>query len=310
MMFNIEYINKFQKNLKNMKNKITPNNISTILLRKTKNLFSDNTQNKSTNTLITDLINSNQRFMNKKSNETIDSKKYIYPYFLVKSRQRNYEIKNIKPRYNKYILPVISNKNNIFNSINNTKQENNNSFRHSKIQNKKINDILINPVLLYLNTESNDNKEKNKKIIFNSKEKDKGNKIKDDFLERVKDYRNRLKEQMIKRNKFQYSHSNNSLNRSQNKKNEKEIYKEIRTEKENDENRFNFNSTNRYIFKMNENVDKSLNIFYNKLRSTRILRYKRDKSLINYSNLNSDRNLSTKNKNEILQNKFYTINIK
>ena len=293
-----------------MKNKITSNNISTILLRKTKNLFSDNTQNKSTNTLITDLINSNQRFMNKKSNETIDSKKYIYPYFLVKSRQRNYEIKNIKPRYNKYILPVISNKNNIFNSINNTKQENNNSFRHSKIQNKKINDILINPVLLYLNTESNDNKEKNKKIIFNSKEKDKGNKIKDDFLERVKDYRNRLKEQMIKRNKFQYSHSNNSLNRSQNKKNEKEIYKEIRTEKENDENRFNFNSTNRYIFKMNENVDKSLNIFYNKLRSTRILRYKRDKSLINYSNLNSDRNLSTSNKNEILQNKFYTINIK
>jgi hypothetical protein len=165
-------------------------------------------------------------------------------------------------------------------------------------------------VLLYLNTESNDNKEKNKKVIFNSKEKDKGNKIKDDFLERVKDYRNRLKEQMIKRNKFQYSHSNNSLNRSQNKKNEKEIYKEIRTEKENDENRFNFNSTNRYIFKMNENVDKSLNIFYNKLRSTRILRYKRDKSLINYSNLNSDRNLSTSNKNEILQNKFYTINIK
>ena len=115
---------------------------------------------------------------------------------------------------------------------------------------------------------------------------------------------------MIKRNKFQYSHSNNSLNRSQNKKNEKEIYKEIRTEKENDENRFNFNSTNRYIFKMNENVDKSLNIFYNKLRGTRILRYKRDKSLINYSNLNSDRNLSTSNKNEILQNKFYTINIK
>ena len=165
-------------------------------------------------------------------------------------------------------------------------------------------------MLLYLNTESNDNKEKNKKIIFNSKEKDKGNKIKDDFLERVKDYRNRLKEQMIKRNKFQYSHSNNSLNRSQNKKNEKEIYKEIRTEKENDENRFNFNSTNRYIFKMNENVDKSLNIFYNKLRGTRILRYKRDKSLINYSNLNSDRNLSTSNKNEILQNKFYTINIK
>ena len=293
-----------------MKNKITSNNISTILLRKTINLFSDNTQNKSTNTLITDLINSNQRFMNKKSNETIDSKKYIYPYFLVKSRQRNYEIKNIKPRYNKYILPVISNKNNIFNSINNTKQENNNSFGRGEIQNKKRNDILINPVLLYLNTESNDNKGKNKKIIFNSKEKDKGNKIKDDFLERVKDYRNRLKEQMIKRNKFQYSHSNNSLNRSQNKKNEKEIYKEIRTEKENDENRFNFNSTNRYIFKMNENVDKSLNIFYNKLRSTRILRYKRDKSLINYSNLNSDRNLSTSNKNEILQNKFYTINIK
>ena len=51
-----------------MKNNITPNNLSTVLIRKPKYLLSDNTQNKSTNTLITDLINSNQRFNNYNNN--------------------------------------------------------------------------------------------------------------------------------------------------------------------------------------------------------------------------------------------------
>ena len=65
-----------------MKNNITPNNLSTVLIRKPKYLLSDNTQNKSTNTLITDLINSNQRFNNYNNNikksESNESKKKIY----------------------------------------------------------------------------------------------------------------------------------------------------------------------------------------------------------------------------------------
>ena len=295
-----------------MKNNITPNNLSTVLIRKPKYLLSDNTQNKSTNTLITDLINSNQRFNNynnniKKSESNESKKKFIYPYFYVKSRIKNYEIINKnKPKNKNYFLPVISNNKHILKSIN-KKKEINSSFKINKLQNKKRNELLINPVLLYLNTESS---EKKRKIINNLfSNRNKGNKSKDDFLERVKDYRRQLKEQMIKRNKFQYSNSNKSFNKSQNNKSEREINKESKKEKENDEIRFNYNKTNKYIFKINENVDKSLNIFYNKLRSTQLLKYKTDKSLINYSNINSERNYSTSNQNEIRKNKYCTINI-
>ena len=296
-----------------MKNNITPNNLSTVLIRKPKYLLSDNTQNKSTNTLITDLINSNQRFNNynnniKKSESNESKKKFIYPYFYVKSRIKNYEIINKnKPKNKNYILPVISNNKHILKSIN-KKKEINSSFKINKLQNKKRNELLINPVLLYLNTESSEKKGKIINNLFSNRNK--GNKSKDDFLERVKDYRRQLKEQMIKRNKFQYSNSNKSFNKSQNNKSEREINKESKKEKENDEIRFNYNKTNKYIFKINENVDKSLNIFYNKLRSTQLLKYKTDKSLINYSNINSERNYSTSNQNVIRQNQSCTINIK
>ena len=295
-----------------MKNNITPNNLSTVLIRKPKYLLSDNTQNKSTNTLITDLINSNQRFNNynnniKKSESNESKKKFIYPYFYVKSRIKNYEIINKnKPKNKNYFLPVISNNKHILKSIN-KKKEINSSFKINKLQNKKRNELLINPVLLYLNTESSEKKGKIINNLFSNRNK--GNKSKDDFLERVKDYRRQLKEQMIKRNKFQYSNSNKSFNKSQNNKSEREINKESKKEKENDEIRFNYNKTNKYIFKINENVDKSLNIFYNKLRSTQLLKYKIDKSLINYSNINSERNYSTSNQNEIRKNKYCTINI-
>ena len=303
-----------------MKNNITPKNLSTILIRKSKYLFSDNTQNKSTNTLMTDMINSNQRFNNRFNNrnsnsnsnkkpETNESKKqYIYPYFFVKPQKKNFVIinkSNNKPK-NKSFLPLISNKKHILKSIN-KKKEINYSFKINKIKDKKRNELLINPVLLYLNTESSEKKGKIINNLFSNRNK--GNKSKDDFLERVKDYRRQLKEQMIKRNKFQYSNSNKSFNKSQNNKSEREINKESKKEKENDEIRFNYNKTNKYIFKINENVDKSLNIFYNKLRSTQLLKYKTDKSLINYSNINSERNYSTSNQNEIRKNKYCTINI-
>ena len=137
---------------------------------------------------------------------------------------------------------------------------------------------------------------KNKSLSRN-----KGIKIKDEFLERVKDYRKRLKDQMIKRNKFQYSHSNNSLNKSQSQRKEKEPDKE----KENNEMVFNYNQNNNYIFNMNENVDKALNIFYNKLKNPKIIRYDREKS-----NLYQEKNISNLSGQEIYQNKFHTINIK
>ena len=273
-------------------------NLSTIKLRKIKvPTIEHTTQNKSTNT-ITNLINSNQRFNYRNSNfedagtNTIETRKNINSYFVKNPTQKILEFKKEIKSRNKDILPILSNnyrsvkpKQTLFDSIKTNK---------IKIRKQKQRELVINPVSLYLITLSNENKNK-------SLSRNKGIKIKDEFLERVKDYRKRLKDQMIKRNKFQYSHSNNSLNKSQSQRKEKEPEKE----KENNEMIFNYNQNNNYIFNMNENVDKALNIFYNKLKNQRIVRYDREKS-----NLNQEKNISNLSNQEFYQNKFHTINIK
>ena len=289
-----------------MQNEILTINLSTIKLKKIKIHNSEkNTMNKSTNTLLTTFINSNQRFNNNCSDlNTISTKKNINPYFIKNPKQKIFvHKKEIKHRNNDYyILPILSNNNK---SVKQNKEEKQNLFdniKKNKIKIRRQKELLINPVSLYLITLSNENQNQNKKI---NSTKNKGNKVKDEFLERVKDYRKRLKEQMIKRNKFQYSHSNNSLNKSHSQQKEKEQDKE--KEKDNENIRFNYNQSNNYIFNMNENVDKALNIFYNNLKSSRIIRYDKNKS-----NLNSEKNLSSlSNNNDINnQNKFHTINIK
>ena len=116
---------------------------------------------------------------------------------------------------------------------------------------------------------------------------------------------------MIKRSIFQYFRSNNYLNSFQNLKVDKDFSQEKKQEKEKEKNEkeFNYNQNNKYIFKMNENVDTALNLFYNKLKKSRILAYKRGKSYNNYSNF--ERNLSNSNNtNESRNNKFFTINSK
>jgi len=281
-----------------MQNDMLTINLSTIKLRKIKvPNIEHTTQNKSTNT-ITNLINSNQRFNYRNSNfedtgtNTIETRKNINSYFVKNPTQKILEFKKEIKSRNKDILPILSNnyrsvkpKQTLFDSIKTNK---------IKIRKQKQRELVINPVSLYLITLSNENKNK-------SLSRNKGIKIKDEFLERVKDYRKRLKDQMIKRNKFQYSHSNNSLNKSQSQKKEKEPDKE----KENNEMIFNYNQNNNYIFNMNENVDKALNIFYNKLKNQRIVRYDREKS-----NLNQEKNISNLSNQEFYQNKFHTINIK
>ena len=273
-------------------------NLSTIKLRKIKvPKIEHTTQNKSTNTTST-LINSNQRFNYRNSNfedtgtNTIETRKNINSYFVKNPTQKILEFKKEIKSRNKAILPLLSNN---YRSVK-PKQTLFDSIKTNKIiiRKQKQRELVINPVSLYLITLSNENKNK-------SLSRNKGIKIKDEFLERVKDYRKRLKDQMIKRNKFQYSHSNNSLNKSQSQRKEKEPDKE----KENNEMVFNYNQNNNYIFNMNENVDKALNIFYNKLKNQRIVRYDREKS-----NLNQEKNISNLSNQEIYQNKFHTINIK
>ena len=228
-------------------------NLSTIKLRKIKVPNIEHaTQNKSTNTTST-LIYSNKRFNYNNNYEDVDfntikTRKNINSYFVKNPTQKILEFKKEIKSRNRNILPILSNnyrsvkpKQPLFDIIKTNK---------IKIRKQKQRELVINPVSLYLITLANENKNK-------SLSRNKGIKIKDEFLERVKDYRKRLKDQMIKRNKFQYSHSNNSLNKSQSQRKEKEPDKE----KENNEMIFNYNQNNNYIFNMNENVDKALNIF-------------------------------------------------
>ena len=288
-----------------MQNNIFTINLSSIRMRNLK-IPKIDTQNKSTNTN-NDLIIANQRFNSKESEfKTINIKKSIDSYFFIQPKQKkNLEYKNdlnsfsgkdIIYRNKENFLPMISKNNR---SVRANKEKSHIIFdqlKSNQIKIKKKKELIINPVSLYLFTLSN---EKNKKKLYSNKNK--GNKIRDEFLERVKDYRRRLKEQMIKRNKFQYSHSNNSLNNSQNQKREKESDQE----KENNENRFNYNQANNYIFNMNENVDKALNRFYNKLKISRIPGYDKEKIC-----LNPEKSLSNLSNKEIINNNFYTINIK
>ena len=280
-----------------MQNDVLTINLSTIKLRKIKvPKIEHTTQNKSTNTTST-LINSNQRFNYNNNYEdadfkTIKTRKNINSYFVKNPTQKLIEFKKEIKSRNRNILPILSNnyrsvkpKQTLFDNIKTNK---------IKIRKQKQRELVINPVSLYLITLANENKNK-------SLSRNKGIKIKDEFLERVKDYRKRLKDQMIKRNKFQYSHSNNSLNKSQSQRKEKEPDKE----KENNEMVFNYNQNNNYIFNMNENVDKALNIFYNKLKNPKIIRYDREKN-----NLYQEKNISNLSGQEIYQNKFHTINIK
>jgi hypothetical protein len=289
-----------------MKNDILTISLSKVKINNNRFSFSDNTQNKGVNC---DLINANQRFNQEPNFNTIDSKKSTNSYlFLKQKKNTNVEVNNkslnnhFKIKHRNNFLPVLprSVRNNNDNKKNIIFQQN----RQNKIEIKKRPELIINPISLYLNTESNEKKNSNRNLSLR-------NKIKDEFMERVKDYRKRLREQMIKRSIFQYFRSNNYLNSFQNLKVDKDFSQEKKQEKEKEKNEkeFNYNQNNKYIFKMNENVDTALNLFYNKLKKSRILAYKRGKSYINYSNF--ERNLSNSNNtNESRNNKFFTINSK
>jgi len=290
-----------------MKNDILTISLSKVKINNNRFSFSDNTQNKGVNC---DLINANQRFNQEPNFNTIDSKKSTNSYLFIKQKKNNVEVNNkslnnhFKIKHRNNFLPVLprSVRNNNDNKKNIIFQQ----YRQNKIEIKKMPELIINPISLYLNTESNEKKNSNRNLSLR-------NKIKDEFMERVKDYRKRLREQMIKRSIFQYSRSNNYLNSFQNLKVDNDFSQEKKQEKEKEKNEkeFNYNQNNKYIFKMNENVDTALNLFYNKLKKSRILVYKRGKSYNNYSNFNSERNLSNSNNtNESRNNKFFTINSK
>ena len=82
--------------------------------------------------------------------------------------------------------------------------------------------------------------------------------------------------------------------------------KEPDKEKENEENRFNYHQDNKYIFNMNENIDKALNNFYHKLKNHKMV-FGTDKDIINTNPGNIFHNLSI---NQFKYNKINAFNMK
>ena len=157
-----------------------------------------------------------------------------------------------------------------------------------KNNNENINN---NSLSLDLNKISNNKNVKLKKNNFrynynNSNDK-KYNRKFDDYLEKIKNHRKKLKEQMIKRYRVQYS---------------PHYFKTSNNEKEN--NKFSFNYDNPYLNNMNENVNEALNIFYGKIPNSKVTGY--DKAFLKYSNDSTEKYLSNYNDNKRLN----TFNIK
>ena len=150
-----------------------------------------------------------------------------------------------------------------------------------KNNNANINNENNNSISLHLNTVSNNKKIKSKKHNFRYKynySNDGKNKKLDDYLEKIKNYRKRLKDQMIQRYKFQYSQ--HSIKRT----NEKENIK------------FIFNYDDKYINNIDENVNKALNIFYGKIPSSKVSGY--EKAFLKYSNDSTEKYLSSEENNK------------
>ena len=207
--------------------------------------------------------------------------------------------RNIKE--NQYYLPVLMRqkidkskiylynndiKNININIIGALKQPNLSIVKNSNAEKKTIS--------LHLNTISNKKakyhrskpKNNNFKSIKTSKEKD-NNQIMDDYLVKIKNYRKRLKQQMINRYKVQYL--------------QHDIKKSLKEkEKEKENNQFIFNYDNKSINDINKNVNKALNIFYGKIPNAKISGH--EKAFLNYSNLSTEKYLLNDDKKKLLNN--------
>ena len=148
--------------------------------------------------------------------------------------------------------------------------------------NNKSDNINKNSISLHLNTISN-NKNNNSKDIslklkkinrryLNKSPTENNNQKFDDYLDKIKNYRKRFKEQMINRYKVQYSPYNIKI--STKLKNDK---------KEKDNNQFVYNYDNKSINDINKSVNNALNIFYGKIPNSKVSGY--EKSFLKYSNI-------------------------
>jgi len=207
--------------------------------------------------------------------------------------------RNIKE--NQYYLPVLMrqkiDKSKIYLYNNNIKNININIIGALKQPNLSIvknSNAEKKTISLHLNTISNKkakyhrSKPKNNifKSVKTSKEKE-NNQIMDDYLVKIKNYRKRLKQQMINRYKVQYL--------------QHDIKKSLKEkEKEKENNQFIFNYDNKSINEINKNVNKALNIFYGKIPNAKISGH--EKAFLNYSNSSIEKYLLNDDKKKLLNN--------
>jgi hypothetical protein len=201
-----------------------------------------------------------------------------------------------------YYLPVLMEKKIERNKLSNYSNDFRivNKMNTLKQQNLNRNtDLNKNVISLHLNTISNydnikiteDCKLRNKKNNFKTSNisKDKNTK-KYNYLDEVKNYRNRLKDQMINRYKLQYSQ--HSIKKNVKEKNDLE---------DNSHFVFSYEKNNNAINNINENVKNALNIFYRKIPNKRITGY--DKVFLKDTNLLTEKyilnNESKKNLNTV-----------
>ena len=247
-----------------------------------------------------------------------NNEKEIKSYLYINSEKRKINLNNLRlqaetrsvdSKVNKnmgrsqYYLPVLmekkierdklsnySNEFRIVNKINTLKQQNLN--RNSDL-NKNIISLHLNTISNYDNIKtSEDFKLRNKKNKFKNSNISKDKNLKKyNFLDEVKNYRKRLKDQMINRYKLQYSQ--HGIKKSKKEKNDLE-----------DNSHFVFSydkNTDNSINNINENVKNALNIFYGKIPNKRITGY--DKVFLKDTNLLTERyilnNETKKNLNTI-----------
>ena len=224
------------------------------------------------------------------SNEK-DIKSYVY----INSERKKINVSDLRLKADKnyknkiqYYLPVLMekkmDKSKLKLSLNDLNFTSNKigTLKKGSLSNTKDSENILNKnIILRLNTISNNNNQKYKllksKIInYKSANTSKENQKLEDYLEKIKNYRKKLKDQMINRYKINYSqHCNKKI------KSDKDSKKE--------DNQFEFNYDNKSINNINKNVDNAINIFYGKIPNKKVNGI--EKSYLNFSNEYIDKHI-------------------
>ena len=224
------------------------------------------------------------------SNEK-DIKSYVY----INSERKKINVSDLRLKADKnyknkiqYYLPVLMekkmDKSKLKLSLNDLNFTSNKigTLKKGSLSNTKDSENILNKnIILRLNTISNNNNQKYKllksKIInYKSANTSKENQKLEDYLEKIKNYRKKLKDQMINRYKINYSQHCN-----------KKIISDKDSKKE--DNQFEFNYDNKSINNINKNVDNAINIFYGKIPNKKVNGI--EKSYLNFSNEYIDKHI-------------------